>query len=184
MNRIKPFKEHILFRPLVSYLLCARAACPSLAATTTISSFHRTPLPSPPLAGGGRLTLLLADARGLLISPPSTSRTDRMFATGNSARCAHLLHVDDALLASRLLPFVSNHIFYVVLPQLCTSTRRLMSHSQLHCSQAEYRFGLSDALWSEMRQRQWQLEADDSSDEGSDDEEEESEGEKEEEEEE
>ena len=87
---------------------------------------------------------------------------------GVAQRHSQLLQLHDAVLKSQLLPLVSNHTFYVVLPQLCKSTRHLLSQSHLHKQQAQRRLSLSEALWREMRRREWQL-AEDEWDKGNSD---------------
>ena len=82
-------------------------------------------------------------------------------AAGSSQRRSQLLLLGDDVLVSHLLPLVSNHTFYVTMPQLCTVTRRLLSQSHLHAQQAQRRLSLSDVLWSEMRRRDWRMAADD-----------------------
>ena len=90
----------------------------------------------------------------------SPQPTAAVAACGSQGQC-YLLQLNDASLTSHLLSFVPNHTFYVVLPQLCTVTRRLLAQSHLHKQHAQQRLSLSAELWREMRRREWQLAADD-----------------------
>ena len=102
----------------------------------------------------------------------SASLPQAAASTGVSQRHSQLLLLSDDVLTSHLLPLVSNDAFYVLMPQLCTVTRRRLTQSHVHKQQAQCRMLLSDELWREMRRREWQMAADewDVDDSNSDDE--------------
>ena len=89
---------------------------------------------------------------------PATAAT---VVAGSAHYRSELLQLGDDVITTHLLPLVSSHVFYVIMPQLCTATRRLLAQCHPHRQQAQRRLSLSDELWSAMQRQGWQLAKDD-----------------------